>query len=711
MRKSTLEDITSQISNYLIERGYANSKEEISYNWNRQKNLLEFLGIKEGSINTKNSSIIIKIRRNLPFDNFNIALKNENLTENGSALNLSIDKGKIETIGTSDNLKRLFKIVPASKIYMATNFFEGLYKGFSDSAILFLLFKNLESKNLSALASVTDYMMLDPGEYLGEKLGYKNVDRHLSKHVPNFGVIESFNKWVKFPSSKQWNARKKLENYLFEEHCNKNNEKMQELYLNKVEDLNKIVENSNPESWKDDLINEIIFERKTDIKNKKMYDIIKIDTKKKAFIIDDETKNSFESAVGEIINNPQEFEAKYKPKITKLYEELKKTNLDDIKLSKIINLLFQDKPPRDKKLAPLILALENIDTDNIENSLKRFNREISEKKLRKERGRFSDFVYDFIDGVKKGYIAWGKDSEYLQEADSILTDIKTKKELTKQDTSILNEFLTDYIYNQRVLAQQPFLNDEQKNITNNNIKSASEFVQNYSKDRNADFTATINDIENYLALQKKLMKELKISSEKRYLKLADLEEMLDTKTKHLTRQINNEELEKITENSFKFLNRNRFAEIFSFVSLIGMATASKYTAFDNKLGWGALIGAKSLIDGMITAETNRITEGYFLYSYRKQLEDANVDADLAFTEYSSRCLRYYKRGVVTGLAVGLPFTYAGNNSREWLVLIPASLAVASAAALGVSHYLFQKESRKKKDRTDKTKTLKVQTPS
>ena len=77
-------------------------------------------------------------------------------------------------------------------------------------------------------------------------------------------------------------------------------------------------------------------------------------------------------------------------------------------------LLFQEKQPRDKNLASLILSLEKIPEENIENCLKKFNREVSEKKLRKERGRFSEFIYDFIDVVKKGCMGNGKESEYLQ---------------------------------------------------------------------------------------------------------------------------------------------------------------------------------------------------------------------------------------------------------------------------------------------------------
>jgi hypothetical protein len=695
MPRIKLEEMLDGISNYLIERGHAKSKEDIKYEW---QNSIEFLGIREGKINTKDKKIEIRISRNFPASRFNVSLNGSYLTENGESLNLRIYKDKeirIEERGISENLKKLFKIIPSSQTYMWTNFCEGLYKGLSDSTILFLLFKNLEEKNLAAIASVTDYLVLDAGEYVGERLGYRNVDRHLSKHVPIFGILESSEKWTRFLSSKQWNARKKLEDYLFEKYCNRNTEKMRELYLNKVEEINKIIENPNPEAWKDDLINSVILERKTDAKEKKVYDTIKFDNNSNKFLLNEEVKKGFETAIAEIINNPQEFEAKYKPKLAKFYEELERTSTDSIKLGKIMALLFQEKQPRDKNLASLILSLEKIPEENIENCLKKFNREISEKKLRKERGRFSEFIYDFIDVVKKGCMGNGKESEYIQEMDSVLNDIKEKRELNKQDILTFNEFASDYILNKRILIEQNLLNEEQKNAVNAKTKEISEFVQSYSKDKTADFTPMVNEIENYLSLQKKLAKELKGNSEKEYMRLSELENLLNARINSLTRHVNEEEIEKITENSFKFLNRNRVFEGFSLAGLLGMTAASKYTAFANKFGWGGLIAAKSFFDGLVIGETNRITESYFLYSYRKQLEDSNVDPDLAFTEYSSRCLRYYKTGSTIGLAFGLPFTYMGNEDRKWLLSIPFTLALLSAGAVGISHYIFQKQARKK----------------
>ena len=53
MPRIKLEEMLDGISNYLIERGHAKSKEDIKYEW---QNSIEFPGIRKGQINAKDKN-------------------------------------------------------------------------------------------------------------------------------------------------------------------------------------------------------------------------------------------------------------------------------------------------------------------------------------------------------------------------------------------------------------------------------------------------------------------------------------------------------------------------------------------------------------------------------------------------------------------------------------------------------------------------------
>lgn len=694
MGKVSLENLVNEVSGYLIERGHAKSKDNLKFEWHNS--LTDLIGVRKGIITLPSEhKIKIKIEGGLVSDKYNISLKGDFLDEKNDKINLEISKRdkKIRRKETrSENLKQLYKVIPEARFYPISDFFCGLYKGLSDTAVLFFLFKNLESKNLAALASVTDYGVINFGEWFGEKRGAKNMREYQSKNVPKFHVSNIFDEHKKkFAESRPWLARKQLENYLLEKYCDKNREKFNELFLCKVEEINKILDNPT-KRWKEDAVNNLAEEK---IDNKRVLELIQLDEKTDKFIITSQNKTLLEKIIMDEITkgNAEEFE-KYKEKLKTFYNKLDKTNWE-IKTERVYRTLFPDKNVRDKKLFSLIGALPQINTAEIEELLKKLNKELIEKKLRTERGRFSDFTRNFCDVIEKGYYNKGRSLEYLQDAADAIASIKTKKELSKRDIRTINEFISDYVYMQKLfLEDNKAIPDEQKQVVESKIKGVSELIFSYAKNRDVDYSQEISNLENYLLNSKRLIKELNGYNERRYMALEELEDWANETVQSITRPLNEKELEKITENSFEFLNRNKKLELASFGSLIGMGILSESIG-GNKWGWGTAIGTKSFLDGFLIGENNRMTETYFLYQYRKHLENSNVDPDLAYSEFNSLSMRCYSTGSAIGMGAGLIFTYAISDKYPWLVSIPISVAVLCAAAAGEVHYLFQKKSRER----------------
>ncbi len=693
MGNKNLEYIINEVSGYLIERGHAKSKEALKFEWHNP--LLNLVGIKEGIINTPpEKKISIRIEAGLRLKDYRITLKGDYLDEKNDKISLKIDPRdkrikKKET--RSENLGQLFRVIPEAKLYPASDFLSGLYKGLSDTAVLFFLFKNLESKNLAALASITDYGVINFGEWFGEKRGYTNMREYLSGNVPRFNVSNIFDSYKKkFVESKPWLARKQFENYLFEKYCDKNKGKFTDLYLCKVEEINKILNNPAKE-WKEDAVDNLTEKR---VDAKKVIELIQFDEKADKFIITPQNKTQLEKIIAEeIVKDNTEDAERCKGKLKEFYEILNKTDRE-IKTERIGKLLFPGRNIRDKKLLSLASSILPMNTAEIEEMLKKLNKELTEKKLRTERGRFSDFTRNFCDILEKGYYNEGRSLEQLQDAADALANIKAKKELSKRDIKTINEFISDYVYTQRMfLEDNKAISEEQKQAAETKIKSVSELIPEYTKNKEGDYSSTISSLESYLLNSRKLIKDLDGYNERKYIGLEELEDLARDTVQSITRQLNKEELEKITENSFRILNRNKTAELVSFGSLIGLGVASKLYEYGNKWGWGAVIGVKSFLDGFIIGETNRMTEAYFLYQYRKHLENSNVDPDLAFSEFNSLSMRCYNTGSAIGMGIGLPFIYMSSDKNLGLISIPIGFAVLSAGAAGFSHYLFQKMSR------------------
>ncbi len=726
MGNKNLEYVINEVSEYLIERGHAPSREALKFEWNNS--LSNLVGIRNGVITLPSEhKIKIKIEKGIVPHKYSLSLKGEFLDEKSDRISLEISKGskgirRKET--RSENLKQLYKVIPEARLYPISDFFCGLYKGLSDTAVLFFLFKNLEGKNLAALASVTDYGVINFGEWFGEKRGAKNMREYQSKNVPKFHVSAIFEGHKKkFAESRPWLARKQLEEYILNKYCDKNRAKFNDMYLCRVEEINKILENPT-KRWKEELV-DILAEGKID--GKRMVEMIQFDDKTEKFVMPQQNKEQLEKIIMDEIakGNAEEFE-KYKDKLKVFYNRLDKTR-GEIKVERIYRSIFPDKNLRDKKLFLLISALPQINTAEIAEQLKKLNKELTEKKLRTERGRFSDFTRNFCGVVERGYYNEGRSIEYLDDVGDILSSMKSKKELSKRDIKTLNEFISDYVYTQRLfLEDSKTIPEEQKKSIETKISEAGKFVSDYNKfleeskssgeeqkravetkteapsqstpdstkNSGDNLAAGIADFEDYLINSKRLIRELDGYNERRYMTLEELEDWANETVQSITRPLNEKELETITENSFQFLNRNKKLELASFGSLIGMGILSEYVG-GNKWGWGAAIGAKSFLDGFLIGENNRMTETYFLYQYRKHLENSNVDPDLAYSEFNSISMRCYSTGSAIGMGAGLFFAYAISDRYPLFMFIPISVAALCAAAAGSVHYLFQKKSRER----------------
>ncbi|MBI4147823.1 hypothetical protein HY490_00875 [Candidatus Woesearchaeota archaeon] len=146
------------------------------------------------------------------------------------------------------------------------------------------------------------------------------------------------------------------------------------------------------------------------------------------------------------------------------------------------------------------------------------------------------------------------------------------------------------------------------------------------------------------------------------------------------------EIETITNASMRTIHRTRVADIASTAALACMYVFSQHYQ-GSAILWGALIGGKAVLDGMMSSIRNRITESYFLFVYRKLLERSNANPDATMSEYNSVGYRWYHLGHIIGATIGVPLMYLSTATNT----APTTIAqILGVTAVGVTYAMFRK---------------------
>ena len=321
---------------------------------------------------------------------------------------------------------------------------------------------------------------------------------------------------------------------------------------------------------------------------------------------------------------------------------------------------------------------------------------IKEQKLRfinsqpwKARDEFEQYLrawYYTGDTETNVFLTFAKNSETIN---NLITSLEQDKA-----TSILNILFENnppkknddpYLY---VLAKRLLPIDAEK--ASNQVKS---FVNTL---RNENLVVKDDDLDGLIGLTKTVIK--KSVSAKYDTMFSTYEETLNEEVTKAVRSLRGEEIQKIKEKSLHTMHRTFQAGLVSVASLVGLHYLSQSTVL-HPLIWGALMGGKTIFDGILSGFYHRVDETYNLYVRRKQLELSPASPDQTMTEYQSLCSRRYDIGYSICAIGGISLSYAALTalaSASWPVTLSNWLGVGGAILSYLVFLKFKKQAKAQK---------------
>ncbi|MBI4017301.1 MAG: hypothetical protein HY363_06440 [Candidatus Aenigmarchaeota archaeon] len=181
------------------------------------------------------------------------------------------------------------------------------------------------------------------------------------------------------------------------------------------------------------------------------------------------------------------------------------------------------------------------------------------------------------------------------------------------------------------------------------------------------------------------------------------EEKLNDEVTKSVRSLRGDEIQKIKERSLHTMHRMFQAGLVSVASLVGLnylsAPDSSWSAVLNPITWGALMGGKTIFDGILSGFYRRVDETYNLYVRRKQLELSPASPDQTMTEYQSLCSRRYDIGYSICAVAGISLSYAAITalaSATWPVTLSNWLGVGGSILSYLVFLRFKKQAKAQK---------------